>query len=95
MTPVGIDTLSLATGHYALSLADLAVARGVDPQKYLVGLGQVTMSVPSPQEDIITMGVEAGLRVLSKIPDPDTIRWVLCATESCIDQSKSASVYLH
>ncbi|MDR2412507.1 MAG: hydroxymethylglutaryl-CoA synthase [Holosporales bacterium] len=95
MIPVGIDALSLATGHYALNLTDLAVARGVDPQKYLVGLGQITMSVPSPQEDIITMGVEAGLRVLSKIPDPESIRWVLCATESSIDQSKSAGIYIH
>ncbi|MDR0406543.1 MAG: hydroxymethylglutaryl-CoA synthase [Holosporales bacterium] len=95
MNTVGIDVLTFSTGHYVLNLTDLAAARGVDPQKYTIGLGQDLMSVPSPQEDIITMGVEAGLRVLEKIPDKNSIRLVLFATESSIDQSKSAGIYAH
>ncbi|MDR2417196.1 MAG: hydroxymethylglutaryl-CoA synthase [Holosporales bacterium] len=92
---VGIDVLALATGHYVLDLRSLAAVRGADPQKYTLGLGQDFMSVPSPQEDVVTMGVEAGLRALERISDPTTIRLVLFATESSIDQSKSAGIYIH
>ncbi|MDR1910558.1 MAG: hydroxymethylglutaryl-CoA synthase [Holosporales bacterium] len=92
---VGIDIAAMATGHYALDLRFLAVARSVDPRKYTTGLGQDFMSVASPQEDVVTMGVEAGLRALEHVSDPTTIRLVLFATESSVDQSKSAGIYIH
>lgn len=91
---VGIDTLSFYTPRYVLDLEHLAAKRGIDPQKFRVGLGQYRMAVPSPDEDIVTMGANAAERVLRNI-DRRQIEMLLFATESGIDQSKSAGIYLH
>ena len=91
---IGIHDLSLATSGYVLDLADLAAATGVDPDKYRIGLGQDEMSVPGPDEDIVTMGAAAALPILQR-HGRDGIRTLLFATESGIDQSKSAAVFAH
>jgi hydroxymethylglutaryl-CoA synthase len=91
---VGIDTVALYTARYALDLATLGEARGIDPGKYMTGLGQYTMSVPPPGEDIVTMAANAGLQALQGI-DVSEIDMLLFATESGIDQSKSAGMYVH
>lgn len=91
---VGIDKISFYTSHYLLDLASLAAIRGVDPQKYLVGLGQRRMAVPSPDEDVVTMGASAAQRALRQI-DKTQIELLLFATESGIDQSKAGGIYIH
>ncbi|MHB1946669.1 MAG: hydroxymethylglutaryl-CoA synthase [Gammaproteobacteria bacterium] len=94
MVKVGIDTLGFYTSYYALDLAELAAARGIDPNKFYVGLGQHKMAVPSPDEDIVTMGANAALRAIRDV-DVDSIEMLLFATESGIDQSKAAGIYVH
>lgn len=94
MVKVGIDTIAFYTSHYALDLAELAGARGIDPNKYYVGLGQHKMAVPPPDEDIITMGANAAFRAMRDI-DPNSIEMLLFATESGVDQSKAAGIYVH
>jgi hydroxymethylglutaryl-CoA synthase len=91
---IGIHDLSVATAGYVLDLADLAAATGVDPDKFRIGLGQDEMSVPGPDEDIVTMGAAAALPILQR-HGTDRIRTLLFATESGIDQSKSAAVFAH
>jgi hydroxymethylglutaryl-CoA synthase len=91
---VGIDTIAFYTSHYSLDLTHLASQRGIDPEKYLTGLGQHKMAVPPPDEDIVTMAANAALRALRDI-DSSTIEMLLFATESGIDQSKSAGIYVH
>ncbi len=91
---VGIDTLALYTSHYALSLETLATARGIDPKKYNEALGQYTMSVAPPGEDIVTLAANAGTKALQHV-DRNEVAMLLLATESGIDQSKSAGVYVH
>lgn len=91
---VGIDTLAIYSSHYALDLAVLAEARGIDPDKYHVGLGQYVMAVPPPGEDIVTMAANAARQALHGITVAD-IDLLLFATESGIDQSKAAGVYVH
>jgi hydroxymethylglutaryl-CoA synthase len=91
---VGIDTLSFYTSHYALNLAHLAEVRGVDPNKYFVGLGQCNMAVPSPDEDVVTMAAVAAQTAIRDI-DLNSIEMLLFATESGIDQSKAAGIYVH
>ncbi len=91
---VGIDTLAMATSRYALDLATLAKARDIDPAKFNAGLGQFAMSVPPPGEDVVTLGANAALAALRNMPTDD-IELVLFATESGIDQSKSAGIYVH
>ena len=94
MVNVGIDTLAIYTSRYALTLAQLAESRGIDPDKYRVGLGQLNMSVPPPGEDIVTMAANAAKKALSGI-DLNDIEMLLFATESGIDQSKAAGTYVH
>jgi len=90
----GIDSIAMYTSRYALDLKELASARGLEPNKYQDSLSQFVMSVPPPGEDIVTMAANAALQALQGININD-IAMVLFATESGIDQSKSAGVYVH
>ncbi len=94
MTPIGIHDIELATTHHVLSLTTLAEANGTDPDKYRLGIGQDEMSMPAPDEDIVTMGASAALPLLQR-HGRDGIRTVLLATESGLDQSKAAAVWVH
>lgn len=91
---IGIHDLEVATSHYVLDLDTLAEHHGIDPNKFRIGLGQDTFSMPAPDEDIVTMAAEASQALLER-HDAGAIRQVLFATESSVDQSKAAGVYLH
>lgn len=90
----GIERIGLYVPHTALDLRVLAEARGVDPKKYLSGIGQEIMAVPAPDEDVVTMGANAALDAMEGV-DPASIGTVIFATESGIDQSKAAAIYVH
>lgn len=92
---VGIDAIRFYTSHYYLDLKTLAEARSVDVEKFYVGLGQHKMAVIAPDEDVVTMGADAGLRVLETISDINQIEMLMFATESSIDQSKAAGLFVH
>ncbi len=94
MVKVGIDTLAVYTSRYVLELATLANARQIDPEKFQTGLGQWAMSVTPPGEDIVTMAASAAKEALQDI-DVNDIEMLLFATESSIDQSKAAGIYVH
>lgn len=91
---IGIHDLEVATSHYVLDLDTLAEQHDIDPNKFRLGLGQDTFSMPAPDEDIVTMAAEAAQTLLDR-HDVSKIRQVLFATESSVDQSKAAGVYLH
>jgi hydroxymethylglutaryl-CoA synthase len=91
---LGIDSIGFYTARHYMDLSTLAVARDLDPNKYHIGLGQYTMSIPAPNEDVISMGAAAGARALKNI-DKKTISTVIFATESGIDQSKAGAIYIH
>ncbi len=93
-TKVGIDDISFATSHYLLDLRELADHQGIDVGKYYIGIGQSQMSVLAEDEDIVTMGAEAAKRIVDT-HGSDKIRTLLFATESGVDQSKAAGVYVH
>ncbi|MEN9782591.1 MAG: hypothetical protein RL208_744, partial [Pseudomonadota bacterium] len=91
---VGIEKISFYTTKYYLDIAKLAYARGVDVDKYHIGLGQEKMSIITPNEDVVTMGCEAAKDFLTD-SDVSSIEMLLFATESAFDYSKSAGVYAH
>ncbi|WP_414121346.1 hydroxymethylglutaryl-CoA synthase [Corynebacterium nuruki] len=91
MTAIGIHDLELATGHYVVSLTDLAESKDIAPGKFVLGLGQCEMSVLAPDEDIVSMGASAAKPLLER-NGTDGIRTLLFATESGVDQSKAAGV---
>ena len=91
---VGIERLAFYTPNLVKDLEELAKRRGVDPDKYLVGIGQRQMSVPGPDEDVVTMGANAARAALEGI-DLSSLDTVIFATESGVDQSKAAAIYVH
>ena len=91
---IGVDDLSFYTSSNFLPLSLLAEYYSVDKNKYRVGIGQDLMAVPAVDEDIVTMAANAAKPVVEQC-DHDAITTVLFATESGIDQSKSAGIYLH
>lgn len=94
MTTVGIDALALATTTSQIPLATLAEALDVPVGKYHQGLGQRHMSLPAPDEDAVTLAADALTKLLA-VTDLDGVRTVLFATETSVDQSKAAGVFLH
>ena len=90
---VGIDLISFYTSSYFLDLRVLAQERGVDPNKYSAGIGQEKMAIPPPDEDIVTMAANAALPIVQQV-DPNSIDLILFGTESGIDQSKAAAVFV-
>ncbi|MGV9557698.1 hydroxymethylglutaryl-CoA synthase [Streptomyces sp. NPDC003522] len=90
----GIHDLSFATTEFVLPHTALADHNGTEIGKYHVGIGQRSMSVPAADEDIVTMGAAAAAPIVAR-HGADRIRTVVCATESSIDQAKSAGVYVH
>jgi len=93
MLKVGIDCVRFYTPPFSIDLGTIAQKRGVDGEKYTVGLGQERMSVMPPDEDIVTMAAQAASALT--IEDKKAIRLVFFATESGIDQSKAAGLYVH
>ncbi|MCS6772088.1 MAG: hydroxymethylglutaryl-CoA synthase [Kiritimatiellae bacterium] len=91
---VGIDSIRFYTSHYFVDLRTLAAVRGVDPDKYLMGIGQEKMAIPPPDEDIVTMAASAALPIIER-DGMENIELLLFSTESGIDQSKAAGIFVH
>lgn len=91
---VGIDRLSFYTPSYFLDLHKLAAVRGVDKDKYVLGLGQERMAVPPPDEDVVTMAASAALPIVEAGGAGD-LDLLIFATETGVDQSKAAALFVH
>lgn len=91
---VGIDLIHFATSDYYLGLDTFANEKGTDIEKYTIGIGQEQMSIAPPDEDVVTLSAKAAAPILKQIQRSD-ITAVLFATESGVDQSKSAGAFLH
>ncbi|WP_246904415.1 hydroxymethylglutaryl-CoA synthase [Gardnerella vaginalis] len=90
---VGIDRICFATPHYYLNLTDLANARGIDPNKFTIGIGQSEQSVPPNHQDIVTLAAQAALPLLPYI-DSNRLKMLIVGTESGVDASKSSALYV-
>jgi len=91
---IGIDSIAFYTSHYYLDVDTLAEARCIDKAKFHNGLNIDKISFPSPGTDIVTLAANAAEKAL-KGKDRSAIDMLLFATESGIDQSKSAGIYVH
>lgn len=91
---IGIDKIGFATSQYVLKLDDLALARQTDPAKFSQGLLIEALSVTPVTEDIVTLAASAADQILTD-EDKATIDMVILATESSVDQSKAAAIYVH
>jgi len=91
---VGIDLIHFSTSDYYLGLDTFAEEKNIDVEKYYIGIGQEKMSIAPPDEDVVSLAAKAAAPVLAQIEKSD-VSAVLFATESGVDQSKSAGVFLH
>lgn len=91
---VGIDEISFYTSNYFLDLRALAEVQNIDSEKYYQGIGQEKMSMAAPDEDVVTMAANAAKPLIDRI-GTDAISTLMFATETSIDQSKAAGVYVH
>lgn len=90
---IGIDQISFAIPRYYLDLAVLAERQGVALEKFHQGIGQEQMAQVPPDEDMVTLAAKAAAPLL----DADSraaLDTILLATESGIDQSKAAGLYV-
>lgn len=90
---IGIDRLAFSSPAMYVDLTDLAHARDEDPNKYLIGIGQSQQAVVPITQDVVTMAAEAASQIIDD-SNRDQIAMILFGTESGIDHSKSAAIYL-
>ncbi|WP_268913184.1 hydroxymethylglutaryl-CoA synthase [Lentilactobacillus sp. SPB1-3] len=90
---VGIEKVGFYTAPYYIDMVDLAKARQQDPNKFLVGIGQKQQSVIPPSQDVVSMAANAATNILSD-EDKQLIDMIIFGTETGIDNSKAASMYL-
>ncbi|MGE5186032.1 MAG: hydroxymethylglutaryl-CoA synthase family protein [Acidobacteriota bacterium] len=96
MKKVGIDSIALAVPHRYIDLADLAVARGVEPAKYTQGLGAKEMAIAEPGEDTVALATSAARRALAAAcVDRDELGMLVVGTETGVDHSKPVASYVH
>lgn len=91
---VGIDQISFYTSNYFFDLKTLAEVQQTDPEKYYQGIGQEKMGMAAHDEDIVTMAANAAFPLVQD-GVADQVSTLLFATETGIDQSKAAGVYVH
>ena len=91
---IGIDKINFYVPKYYVDMAKLAEARQVDPNKFLIGIGQTEMAVSPVNQDIVSMGANAAKDIITD-EDKKNIGMVILATESTIDNAKAAAVQIH
>lgn len=91
---IGIEKISFNIPHLYIDMNELARARNEEPAKYTIGIGQDEMAVPPLSQDPVTLAANAALQMITD-EDRERIDFVMFATETSIDQSKAASVYVH
>jgi hydroxymethylglutaryl-CoA synthase len=94
--PIGIHALGVAVPRRYIEMEALAYTRGVDPAKYLEGLGARQMSVAEPGEDTVALAALAGRRALAASGlDPAQLGLLIVGTETGVDHSKPVSSFVH
>ncbi|MDO5089449.1 MAG: hydroxymethylglutaryl-CoA synthase [Leptotrichiaceae bacterium] len=91
---IGIDKIGFAMPEYYLDIEDLAVGRNANPNKFKKGLMQLEMSIAPVSQDVVTLGSAAAYEILDD-SDREKIDMIIVCTETGIDYSKAASVFIH
>jgi hydroxymethylglutaryl-CoA synthase len=92
---VGIEAIAVAIPQRYLAIEDLAIARGVAPAKYTVGLGALEMAVADPSEDTVALAATAATRLLgTHAIDVSQIGMLVVGTETGVDHSKPVASFV-
>jgi len=83
MTDVGIISYGAYIPRLRIKSSDIALAWGKDPETIAAGLGIQEKSVPSPDQDVATISVEAARAALARCKiDPQDIGAIYVGSES-------------
>ena len=92
---VGIEALGIAVPPTYVAMEELAKARGVEPSKYLEGIGTSSMAVALPDEDTVTLAARAAKMALESAGvSPNDIALLAVGTETAVDHSKPVASYV-
>jgi hydroxymethylglutaryl-CoA synthase len=90
-----MESLGISVPRTYLELTELAVARGVDPGKYVEGLGVQRMAIPALHEDTVTLAAQAGQRALLAVGAlPESVGMLVVGTETGVDHSKPVASFV-
>src|SRR3954469_16278202 len=93
---IGIDALGVAIPRRYVDMVELARARGVEPGKYVEGLGAREMAVAEPGEDTVALAALAGSRALAASEiDRNSLGLLIVGTETGVDHSKPVASFVH
>jgi len=91
---IGIHTLSFYVPSLYLSIAEIAEARNITPEKLSNGLGLQKMAIADVGEDTSTMAANALLSLIEKNNiNPHEIGRIYLGTESALDAAKPTATY--
>ena len=91
----GIASLGLSLPPLALPVEELARLRGVDPNKYLYGLGCREMALCPPGYGVVDLAAEAAERALERWDgDRGRIGLLAVGTETALDMSRPLSAWV-
>jgi len=92
---VGIEALGVAVPSTCIEMEALAKARGVEPSKYLDGIGTWRMAVAQADEDTVTLAARAAQHALAAAGvSPNDIGLLVVGTETAVDHSKPVASYV-
>lgn len=91
---IGIDKIGFYTPYLYVDMKKLAIAREIEPEKFTIGIGQEKMALAPLTQDAVTLAANAALSILDE-KDKEKIDLVIFGTESGIDHSKAAAIYVH
>lgn len=91
---IGMDKIGFYKPHKYVDMNNLAVERNEEPEKFTIGIGQEKMAIQPVTQDAVTLAANAAWEILDDA-DKEAIDLVIFGTESGIDHSKSAAVYVH
>ena len=93
---IGIDALGVAIPRRYVDMVELARARGIEPGKYVEGLGAREMAVAEPGEDTVALAAQAGSRALAASEvDRNNLGLLIVGTETGVDHSKPVASFVH
>src|SRR3954464_9875093 len=96
MMKIGIDALGVAIPRRYLDMVELARARGIEPGKYVEGLGAREMAVAEPGEDSVALAALAGSRALAASEiDRANLGLLIVGPETGGDHSKPVASFVH
>jgi hydroxymethylglutaryl-CoA synthase len=93
---IGIHSLGLAIPRRYVDMEELAGARGVEPGKYLNGIGAREMAVAEPGEDTVALAALAARRALDAGGvNRGDLGMIVVGTETGVDHSKPVASFVH